>query len=244
MLLNEKKRSGSKSQCVLHGTCLWSILRGLMELYMKKVALHQLHTRGIQRYWAVSGKDTQASLLWKKVERAGTRALFSLEKRKLREDLSNVYKYLKGRCEEDGSRLFSLVPRDKKQWAPTETQKVPSEHQEKHFYSEGDQEQVAQRHGGVFLLRDIQKPSGHCPGLHVALLEVAGQGDLQKSLSISTILSSCEMLKKTKKLFTNINSYLGTKSDVTFKSQSRRTKELFTEANRSKILSWYSRPPL
>lgn len=158
MLLNEKKRGGSKSQCVLHVTCLWSILRGLMELYMKKVALYQLHTRGIQRYWTVSSKDTWASLLWEKAQRAGTRALFSLEKRKLREDLSNVYKYLKGRCEEHGSRLFSLVPRDKKQWAPTETQKVPSEHQEKHFYSEGDQEQVAQRHGGVFLLRDIQKP--------------------------------------------------------------------------------------
>jgi len=43
-------------------------------------------------------------------ERLSKLGLFSLEKKRLRGDFDNIYKYLKRRLKEDGITLFSVVP--------------------------------------------------------------------------------------------------------------------------------------
>ena len=123
--------------------------------------------------------------------------LFGLEKKRLREDLFNAYKYLKSESQVGGARVFSAAL--SKQWhnkgqcAETGTKEVPYKHEE-NLYCKGDGalEQAAQRASmwNLLLLR-YSRPtltlSSATSSREPALLEV-GLHDLQRSLLTHIIL--------------------------------------------------------
>lgn len=91
----------------------------------------------------------------------------SLEKRRIREDLNDAYKYLKGKCKEDRARLFSVVPstRTRGHGHKAEHHRRCSQHQAALLCCAvmGALAQAAQRLWSL-LLGDVRHPSGHGPG--------------------------------------------------------------------------------
>lgn len=144
-------------------------------------------------------------------EKLGELELFTLEKRRVRVDLINKYKSLKGGCKEDSPTMFLMKAQwqNKKQWAQSWTE--GSLCIREHFLTvkETEQQQKCSRRLWNLLLGNLQKLPECSPGypaqgiLGWAGVELDG---LQSSLSTSTNLWFCDFSEMQDRLFNTLNT--------------------------------------
>ena len=136
-------------------------------------AVAQPHQESWVQFWVSQFKKDRKRIQWRATkkmrdlehlpyeERTRDLELFSPENRRLRRDIINVYKYIKGRSQVEGARLFLVVYSG---WTRSNGHKFEQRMfhlnvRKKVFERNRAQEQVPQRGCGISFSADIQNLS-------------------------------------------------------------------------------------